>query len=141
MADQPSQGGCSAGDRVTGASSSLGGVANVGFEDEEDVVSTDHVHLEEEEEGDPDDLDAGYSRVRKVPLIDNEELGGQPTEEDTITVTEEFKAHREEFQRESKQRSSRRFPKVQKPMMFFVHGVGGSADTWTMQIAHFAEMG
>ena len=128
---------------MTGASSSLGGVANVGFEDEEDVVSTDHVHLEEEEEeeGDPDDPDAGYSRVRKVPLIDNEELG-QPTttEEDTIT-TEEFKAHREEFQRESKQRSSRRFPKVQKPMMFFVHGVGGSADTWTMQIAHFAELG
>ena len=48
-----------------------------------------------------------------------------------------FNFFREEFQRGSKQRSSRRFPKVQKPLIFFIHGVGGSADKWRGQIDYF----
>jgi len=135
-------------------SSGLGGVANVGFEceeendlhqddeeegDSDDVVSTDDVHLEENEsgleEGEEKDgvkaldkTDAGYARLhRTLPQAEADE------EEENA----EFKAQREEFQRGSKQRSSRRFPKVQKPLIFFIHGVGGSADKWRGQIDYF----
>ena len=118
-----------AGETTPAVSENLGGVANVGFEseDEEDgVVSTRSVHLEEEEDEDcgDDSADAGYARNRSLNDL--------------------VKTHSQEslnFARESKRRSSKRTPpapRVQKPMLFFIHGLGGSADTWSGQLKYFS---
>ena len=115
---------------VTGGN--LGGVANKGFQDEEEdedeeeaVVEATNTTVREQSE-----VDFGFSSDRdlesQMPSVDIGETANisaenisPPSEGEETTIP----------------------PTVQPPILFFLHGVGGSADIWSSQISYFVTQG
>ena len=111
------------------AGGNLGGVANKGFtqEDEEmdDLDKSSEEEIAASPEPEPSQVDAGYSRNRdpaaliaSLDVTDNSVPGQEDKTEDNTASTEE-----------------------QPPILFFIHGVGGSADSWSSQLAYFVSQG
>ena len=106
---------------ITGGN--LGGVANKGFSDDE-IESPDPAPEAEHADQVQDDVDAGYSRVRDPASLAASTQSQDPNPGlaedagDTSVNNEE-----------------------QPPILFFLHGVGGSADSWNSQLAFFVSQG
>ena len=112
---------------VTG--SNLGGIANPGFsadEDQDNLENTDTVLKDDIKDT---DVDAGYSRVRN---IDKEAI------ENSLADLAEAKNPNFELKDMAAEVSP---PKNNKPIIFFIHGVGGSADIWNSQLQFFVNRG
>ena len=118
---------------VTGGN--LGGVANKGFQDEEEqeedqtdgeVVEATNPAVTEQAE-----VDCGYSRERDIERHMESANVGEIGENANISddhVTPVSAG-------EDKTTSSK------TPILFFLHGVGGSADIWSSQISYFVSQG
>ena len=119
----------------------LGGRANVAFESDEDKENTDR-----------DEPDAGYSRLRDnvsdfvavnlensnlfnnhMGLVEVESKGNEQQEESSMN------ASARNLNNDTVIASSHDLKPL--PVLFFIHGVGGSASTWTKQIEYFAQKG
>ena len=110
---------------VTG--SNLGGIANPGFSADEDK-STEGQGKALDSAGDTasvTDVDAGYSRVRSLDMHALEtslvEATNPKFEDIPLDPPPPLKST--------------------KPILFFIHGVGGSADIWNSQIKYFVKKG
>ena len=109
---------------VTGGN--LGGVANKGFAQDDEVPyedATDSVVTQSINENcDPEDVDnevdCGYSRNRDPASL----LAGLDASNNEAVETEDNSED-------------------QPPILFFIHGVGGSADSWNSQLAYFVSLG
>ena len=118
---------------VTGGN--LGGVANKGFQDEEEqeedqtegevVEATNHAVTEQAE------VDCGYSRERDIERHMESANVGETGEDANISDDHVTPASAGE----DKTTSSK------TPILFFLHGVGGSADIWSSQISYFVSQG
>ena len=111
----------------------LGGMANVAFEDEED--SGDSVDAKKEQSEEPSvvnhdakeesasehEADVGYRRERDVMKA-------------ALGIEEQLRKQQEEQQLQLQQQ-------LMRPLLFMIHGVGGSASVWTPQIDHFTALG
>ena len=106
--------------------SNLGGVANKGFaqdDEEEDFV----VHDMQTQNPDSDELgnsqvDCGYSRNRDPATL----IASLDVTDNSI---------------ENEVEAENVISEDQPPVLFFIHGVGGSADSWTSQLAYFVGQG
>ena len=115
----------------------LGGMANVAFEDEEDSGdSTDAGKPQDEApdvitqdakegSGSEHEADVGYRRERDVVKA-------------ALGIEEQLRQQQEEQQLQLQQQQ---MMQNQRPMLFMIHGVGGSASVWTPQIEHFTSLG
>ena len=177
----------------------LGGVANVGFEEEDEeeeiekppndsvdgvtVTNTNEVqsnssiispsNIQTEVPGNHEDkpssstesspsqaesehsADAGYRRIRNLPAAMSDAINDQESsEEETVnreTQGEPTDPLRKEWkwyetppaptsnggvQTDTKPKAN---PLNAKPLLFFIHGVGGSANTWSTQLSYFSD--
>jgi len=119
----------------------LGGVANQGFnddeEDEKDEFHTDTSNGKTIEATNPavienNEVDAGYTRNRDLDtfVANQMKLNPSTNENESPNLTE----------------TSLNVNKTQDasnelPILFFLHGVGGSADIWSSQLAFFVSQG
>ena len=113
---------------VTGGN--LGGMANQGFSpDDDDEDEEDDIAESSDTETLPaDESDAGYARNRD--LLDTLDSIA-PLPEPTTTTDATLPTAPE--QSSSAENSL--------PLLFFLHGVGGSADIWSNQFNHFSKLG
>ena len=114
---------------ITGGN--LGGVANKGFSEDEDIEVTDSTTEVDESQTDqsPEDssTDCGYSRARDLASI---AASDESEEENSNPVIKEAAVNTSNSNNEE-----------QPPIMFFLHGIGGSADSWNSQLAFFVSQG
>ena len=99
----------------------LGGMANKGFEEGDEIPS-------EQQEESETDTDAGYRRVRK---LDNETIESNVLNSFEMIPT----------QPENQACVNSLEVKNTLPILFFLHGVGGSADIWNSQLKYFLSKG
>ena len=98
--------------RIVG-SGHLGGVANVAFEEEEDEVIVDDIP------------DGGHESDAYRRLQEENEIIPQQQQEPVANNTGEGMTRL----------------KKPNPVLFFIHGVGGSGDTWITQLEYFSQLG
>ena len=95
------------------------GVANKGFSMEENGKSEDEVNDDDKDTPASSDVDAGYARQREL----------NKTIENTLS----------QVTKSSTESQIKNDPKL--PILFFIHGVGGSADIWNSQLNYFSSKG
>ena len=104
--------------------------------------------------------DAGYRRIRNIPEAISDAINSQdPTEEDehlneatqnegpTDPLRKEWNCHEVPSQPPKPETNGHINNDVKpvastvnvKPLLFFIHGVGGSANTWITQLSYFAD--
>ena len=116
---------------VTGGN--LGGVANKGFQDEEEeekeeagtVVETTNPAVRELSE-----VDFGNSSEREVE-----------SEMPSVDIGETANISDENISPPTNAEETTSPSTAQPPILFFLHGVGGSADIWSSQISYFVSQG
>ena len=115
---------------VTGGN--LGGVANKGFQDEEE---------DEEEEGAV--VEATNHAVREQSEVDFGISGEVDLECQTpsLDIGETANISDENISPPTDGEEATVPTAVQPPILFFLHGVGGSADIWSSQISYFVSRG
>ena len=119
-----------AGDSLMVMGGNLGGMANQGFspdEDEEEDEEDDIAEGSDTETIPADESDAGYARNRD--LLDTLDSIAPLPEPATTPAT---------LPTAPEQSSS---ADNSLPLLFFLHGVGGSADIWSNQFNHFSKLG
>ena len=119
-----------AGDSLLVMGGNLGGMANQGFSpDDDDEDEEDDVAEGSDTETIPaDDTDAGYARNRD--LLDTlDSIAPIPEPTTTPTTLPPPTAPEQSSSPDS------------LPLLFFLHGVGGSADIWSNQFNHFTKLG
>ena len=119
-----------AGDSLMVMGGNLGGMANQGFspDDDEEDEEDDIAEGSDTETIPADESDAGYARNRD--LLDTLDSIA-PLPEPTTTTPATLPTAPE--QSSSADNSL--------PLLFFLHGVGGSADIWSNQFNHFSKLG
>jgi len=124
---------------ITGGN--LGGVANQGFsddeEDEKDAFDADNESTTTIEATNPtiidnNEVDAGYTRNRDLEtfMANEEKLNPSTEKTESPNITET-----------SLTLNKSQEPSNELPILFFLHGVGGSADIWSSQLAYFVTQG
>lgn len=119
----------------------LGGVANQGFNDDEederdefhcDTSSTATIEATNAAVIENNEVDAGYTRNRDLQtLVDNQvKLNPSSNETESPKIMESSL---------NISKSHNTFSEL--PILFFLHGVGGSADIWSSQISYFVKQG
>ena len=110
---------------ITGGN--LGGVANKGFSGDDEIEAPDPTEADGSNNNQiQEDVDAGYSRVRDPASLAASTEGQEPNSD---TGNSEDAGDTSLNQEE------------QPPILFFLHGVGGSADSWNSQLAFFVSQG
>jgi len=119
-----------AGDSLMVIGGNLGGMANQGFspdEDEEEDEEDDIAEGSDTETIPADESDAGYARNRDLlDTLDSIAPLPEPTSTPATLPT-------------APEQSSSADNSL--PLLFFLHGVGGSADIWSNQFNHFSKLG
>ena len=114
------------GDSLMVVGGNLGGMANQGFSpDDEENEEGDCAEGSDTETIAADDTDAGYGRNRD--LLDTL---------DSIAPLPEPSPSPTTLPAAAPEQSSESLP-----LLFFLHGVGGSADIWSNQFSHFSKLG
>ena len=116
------------------------------------VISTDQIRLELDDEKSkhpPDFADAGYARVRNPQDFltsdpSNAENGVTTPVQNSVLNYEGNRSKIQDpihFKRDDALQSSgmRTVLPNQKPFLFFIHGIGGSADSWSEQLKYFSD--
>ena len=118
-----------AGDSLMVMGGNLGGMANQGFSpDDEEDEEDDIAESSDTETIAADEQDAGYARNRD--LLDTlDSIAPLPDQPTTTPAT---------LPAAPEQSSS---ADNSLPLLFFLHGVGGSADIWSNQFNHFSRLG
>lgn len=125
--------------KITGGN--LGGVANQGFNDDEvdenDEYHTDNANGTTIEATNPavienNEVDAGYTRNRDLGtfIANQEKLNPSTNDNESPNITETS------LNINQSQETSNELP-----ILFFLHGVGGSADIWSSQLSYFVAQG
>ena len=96
--------------------------------------------------------DAGYQRIRNLPeavslAINNqdddaeEESVNTSSQNDTNPLSTDWVLTNAPKQENGHAQSNANLPQVSnvKPLLFFIHGVGGSANTWITQLSYFSD--
>lgn len=116
----------------------LGGMANVAFEDEED--SGDGVDAKGSQSEEPSVIN---NNAKEESASEHEADVGYRRERDVIKaalgVEEQLRQQQE--QQQQLQLQQQQMMQNQRPILFMIHGVGGSASVWTPQIDHFTALG
>ena len=116
-----------AGDPVRVMGGNLGGMANQGFSPDEEEADDNTPEGSDTDTLPADDADAGYERKRD--LLDALDTIAPPSDDTAAPPS---------------------LPTIPPPpppavdslpLLFFLHGVGGSADIWASQVAHFSSLG
>ena len=177
----------------------LGGVANVGFEEEDEdeenakpakecvdgititntnqiesnssITSPSNVQTEIHDDGEGESssstetspsqaesehsADAGYRRIRNLPEVISDAVNDQESSEEETVNSETEHEPTDPLRKEWKWYETPPAPKTNggvqidtkpkpnplnaKPLLFFIHGVGGSANTWSTQLSYFSD--
>ena len=118
-----------AGDSLTVMGGNLGGMANQGFSpDEDEDGEDDNAEGSDTETIAADEQDAGFARNRD--LLDTLDSIAPLPEPTTTPASSSLPAAPEQSSSADN-----------LPLLFFLHGVGGSADIWSNQFNHFSRLG
>jgi len=139
-------------DQVVVAGGNLGGVVNVAFTSDEtfgdedetgsDLIEATNVSIVNQEET-LDETDAGYCRQRNLEeTIQNQLDESFSNSEITLETSDESQSSNDpEVPFESSDLPQSNTYSIDLPILFFIHGVGGSADMWSSQFSHFRSQG
>ena len=116
----------------------LGGMANVAFEDEEDAGDAVDAKTGQSEE--PSVVDQS---AKEGSASEHEADVGYRRERDVIKAVlgMEEQLRQQEEQEQQLQLQQQQMMQGLRPILFMIHGVGGSASVWTPQIEHFTSLG
>ena len=113
---------------VTGGN--LGGVANKGFQDEEEDKEKEVVEATNPAVAEEAEVDCGYSRERDIDTLMA-----------SVTIGETANISDDNISPPAPSAGDDTATAAQAPILFFLHGVGGSADIWSSQISYFVSQG
>jgi len=135
-------------DQVVVAGGNLGGVVNVAFTSDENFGENDpnsgnlteatNISILNQEES-PDESDAGYTRQRNLEESIRSQIDESFSSSEVTIETRADESHSNPdpvpYETEQSVYS------CDLPILFFIHGVGGSADMWSSQFSYFRSQG